>query len=274
FQATLDIPEDIEAIVAECGAGCEPDHFADEQPPHEVQVDGFWIDETEVTNAQFAVFLNDMGSQMEEGVTWLDLPDEDGLIVQAGGALRPKAGYENHPVVEVSWYGAVAYCEWAGGRLPTEAEWEYAARGPRGTLFSWGDEFDCLSGNLDDETVETAYVVPGGEGCDGYERTAPVGQFPAGASWCRALDMTGNVWEWVADWYDPGYYSVSPSRNPQGPDSGPIRELTDGRTGSAKVQRGGSWYTKSYAAHTARRGWHLPGETAASVGFRCARDSD
>ena len=266
--------EDIEAIVAECGEDCQPDHFIDEQPPHRVQMDGFWLDQTEVSNAQFAGFLAEMGNQTEGGVTWLDVQAKGRLIVQEGGTYRPKKDYADHPVVEVSWYGAEAYCEWAGGRLPTEAEWEYAARGPQGFLFSWGDEFDCLAGNLDDETEVTAYVVPGGVGCDGYERTAPVGQFPAGESWCGALDMIGNVWEWVADWYDTGYYSASPLRNPQGPDSGPARELSDGRTGPVKLQRGGSWYTKSYFSHTARRGWHLPFESAASVGFRCAVDSE
>jgi serine/threonine-protein kinase len=264
--------EDIEAIVAECGEGCQPDHYIDEQPPHRVQLDGFWLDRTEVTNAQFVAFLAEVGNQTEGGATWLDMKAEGRLIVQPGGTYRPREGFEDHPVVEVSWYGAEAYCEWAGGRLPTEAEWEYAARGPQGFLFPWGDAFDCRVSNLDDEAELTAYVVPGGEGCDGYERTAPAGQFPAGESWCGALDMIGNVWEWVADWYDADYYSVSPLRNPRGPGSGPERELSDGRSGPVKAQRGGSWYTKSYASHTARRGWHLPVKTHDSMGFRCAAD--
>jgi serine/threonine-protein kinase len=263
---------DIEAMVAECGQDCKPDHFVDELPAHRVEMDGFWIDQTEVTNAQYAAFLDDRGNLDEGGATWLDSQARGRLIVEEGGAFRPIEDFADHPVALVTWYGAAAYCKWVGGRLPTEAEWEYAARGPRGFLFPWGNAFDCHACNLDDEAKRNAYVVPGGVGCDGYDRTAPVGSFPAGKSWCGALDMIGNVWEWVADWYDADYYSVSPLRNPRGPDSGPARELSDGRTGPVKAQRGGSWYTKSYMSHTARRGWHLPFESAGSVGFRCAAD--
>jgi formylglycine-generating enzyme required for sulfatase activity len=234
----------------------------DEQPVHVVELDGFWMDRTEVTNAQFATFLNDQGNQTEGGVTWLDLEDDDCLIERTGDRHRPKDGYAEHPVVEVTWYGAAAYCEWAGARLPTEAEWEYAARGEEGLVYPWGDEFDCSRGNFDDETALDDYVVPGGEGCDGYERTAPVGSLPAGASWCGALDMAGNVWEWVADW--KGDYPSERQVNPTGPSSGAVRVL-----------RGGSWYHTPYNLRSANRNWFSPdNEINLNCGFRCARGSE
>jgi formylglycine-generating enzyme required for sulfatase activity len=225
--------------------------YGDERPVHTVYLDGFWIDQTEVTNEQFAAFLNEEGNQEEGGVTWLNIDDEDCLIEQTGGEYGPKSGYAEHPVVQVGWYGAAAYCEWARARLPTEAEWEYAARGPESRMFPWGDEFDC------------ALCNSWREGCDGYVRTAPVGSFPDGASWCGALDMVGNVWECVADWYDSDYYADSPSENPTGPSSGMFRVL-----------RGGSWYLPEHAAVSrAYRGNDLPVSTYDYLGFRCARGS-
>ena len=110
----------------------------------------------------------------------------------------------------MTWYGAAAYCEWVGGRLPTEEEWEIAARGPTGPIYPWGNTFECSRGNFDDEITIDEYLVPGGEGCDGYPLTAPGGSFPSGVSWCGALDLSGNVWEWVADWYGEGPASDAP----------------------------------------------------------------
>jgi serine/threonine-protein kinase len=236
------------------------DEYSDEQPVHTVYLDGFYIDETEVTNAQFAQFLNEQGNQEEGGVTWLDIGDEDCLISQSGGQYQPKSGYSDHPVIEVSWYGANAYCQWAGKRLPTEAEWEKAARGTDGRTYPWGNDFDCHKGNFDDEQEIDDYVVSGGPNCDGYVRTAPVGSYSDGASFYGALDMAGNVWEWVADWYDSGYYAVSPENNPKGPASG------DGR-----VIRGGSWDYDAAFVRAAYRLRNFPGNTNYDVGFRCAR---
>jgi serine/threonine-protein kinase len=233
------------------------DAWDDQFPQHSVTLDGFWIDQTEVTNAQFATFLSNQGNQAEGGLTWLDQEDEDCLIEQSGGEFRPKGGYGDHPVTQVSWHGAEAYCEWVGARLPTEAEWEYAARGSGGLIYPWGDDFDCSRGNFDDETSWDVHVA-GYEGCDGYERTAPVGSFPTGMSWCNALDMAGNVWEWVADWY--GGYPSEAQTNPAGPPDG------DG-----KVLRGGGWTGHSLWVRAAYRGRNTaPDPRSFDAGFRCA----
>ena len=219
----------------------------DERPQHEVYLDAFWIDRTEVTNAQYALFLTARRNQEEGGATWFDVADEDSLIVEVGGEYQPKSGYADHPVVEVSWYGARAYCEWAGKGLPTEAQWEKTARGTDGRFYPWGDTFDSGKLNFRDESAD-----------DGYARTAPVGSYPQGASPYGAMDMVGNVHEWVADWYDGGYYASSPEKNPPGPDSG------DGR-----VMRGGSWNLSAMYARAADRSSNNPAYTFDAVGFRC-----
>jgi serine/threonine-protein kinase len=229
------------------------------EPVHTVSLRAFWIDRTEVTNAQFANFLSSEANQTEGGVTWLDLADEDCLVERVDGGYRPKGGYADHPVVEVSWFGAAAYCDWAGARLPTEAEWEYAARGPASSSYPWGEVFDCARGNFDDETEVDSHVVPGGAGCDGYDRTAPVGSFADGASWCGAEDLAGNAWEWVADRFHKAYYSRSPAENPRGPSRGDFRGV-----------RGGSWRFYPGLAHSAVRVGLAPGVTYDNIGFRCA----
>jgi formylglycine-generating enzyme required for sulfatase activity len=230
----------------------------DEHPQHTVYLDAFYIDKYEVTNAQFAQFLNEQGNQEEDGVTWLDIEDPDCRITERGGQYQPKSGYSDHPVNEVSWYGARAYCEWAGKRLPTEAEWEKAARGTDGRTYPWGNAFDGSRVNFCDRNCEYDWKDTGAD--DGYARTAPVGSYPAGASPHRALDMAGNVCQWVADWYDTGYYANSPESNPRGPASGDYR-----------VIRGSSWYDDAAYVRAAYRYRDYPDATDHSVGFRCAR---
>jgi formylglycine-generating enzyme required for sulfatase activity len=173
---------------------------ADEFPQHKVYLNEFWIDRTEVTNAMFASFLNEEGNQSEGEETWLDVGGENVRIEKVSGEWRAVSGYVDHPVVGVTWYGARAYCGWAGRRLPSEAEWEKAARGTDGGMYPWGDDFDSSLANVDDKKVGEFYTMTCSPlGCDGYDRTAPVGSFPGGASPYGALDMAGNVWEWVAD---------------------------------------------------------------------------
>jgi len=222
----------------------DQDTYSDEFPQHEVYLDAFWIDRTEVTNAMYAVFLNAEGNRSEGGATWLDADDNDLRIEESGGEWRPMSGFEDHPVVEVTLYGAKAYCEWTGRRLPTEAEWEKAARGQDERLYPWGDGVpNC---NLANYTL-----------CEG--RPDEVGMRPDGASPYGALDMAGNVWEWVADWYDDEYSDSTLTNNPQGPSSGKYR-----------IIRGGSWASFPSDIRAAFRNWLNPNGTNDNIGFRCA----
>lgn len=223
----------------------------DAAPARIVTLDAFWIDKTEVTNAQYAAFLNEQGNQVEGGVTWVDFSDEQVLLTTDGSLFRPKDGYADHPVVEVSWYGAQAYCRRVGRRLPTEAEWEKAARGEDGRTYPWGEEPPaCAAANFWEQP----------DGC--ISRTTPVGSYPDGVSPYGALDMAGNVWEWVEDWYDPTYYSTAAGDNPTGPQSG-----------ESRVQRGGSYFDPGRTVRTFHRfrGW--PINLYRNVGFRCAADA-
>jgi formylglycine-generating enzyme required for sulfatase activity len=226
--------------------------YSDEQPLHTVYLGAYTIDKYEVTNAQYAEFLNAMGNLEEGGKTWLDTDAPNVHIHEGGGVWQTDAGYEDHPVIEVTWYGAAAYCEWIGGRLPTEAEWEYAARGSSDTrMYPWGNEEpDCSRLNYRDDTAR----------CVGD--TTPVGSYPSGASPYGALDMAGNVWEWVNDWYQSDYYDVSPYSNPSGPNSG-----------ASKVFRGGGWLYDWSLVRVAYRSCPSPGYPYFSnlyLGFRCA----
>ncbi len=215
----------------------------DEVPLHKVTLDGFWIDRTEVTNAQYRIFVGATGHGEPTTCEWGDPTYGD----------ETKA---NHPVVCVSWDDAKAYCEWAGARLPTEAEWEKAARGTDGWIYPWGINFDGSRANYCDTNCESSDKDT--EADDGYAQTAPVGSYPTGVSPYGALDMAGNVWEWVSDWYHFYYYGKSPEYNPQGPSSGRYRVL-----------RGGSWFGFSTNERTAFRAWFAPDKHDIAIGFRC-----
>ncbi|MBN1149346.1 MAG: SUMF1/EgtB/PvdO family nonheme iron enzyme [Anaerolineales bacterium] len=220
-----------------------------ERPVHQVFLDAFYIDVYEVTNELFARFLNEMGNQEEGGESWLEAGSEYVRIIQRDGEWRPFAGNDCHPVVMVSWYGARAFCEWRGARLPTEAEWEKAARGGlEGALYPWGN----------DQPVYTFNSENGAQFGNRGATTVPVGSFaPNGYG---LYDMAGNVYEWAADWYVAGYYSRSPSENPQGPAS-------SGR----RVVRGGSWVNEVYELRVSYRQWGYLTGRFSNFGFRCAR---
>ena len=146
-----------------------------------MQLDSFWLDQYEVTNSQFVLFLNEEGNQEEGGVTWLEDDSSAALIEEVDGIFQSKAGFEAHPVIEVSWYAANAYCQWIGGRLPTEGEWEYAARGSEGRVFPWGNEFDGTQLNYCDSNCEFEDWKDEAVD-DGYARTAPVASYDS-LSW-------------------------------------------------------------------------------------------
>ena len=217
----------------------------DESPVHTVMLDDYFIDQYEVTNALYAAFLNEQGNRSEGGSTWLNASSSAVRIHESGGSWQADSGYGDHPVVVVSWYGAQGYCVWRGDRLLTEAEWEKAARGDDGRTYPWGETPPDIS----------LLNFDGNEG-----GTVPVGSYPDGASPYGALDMAGNVWEWVADWYDVDFYLNSPDTNPSGPEIGDL-----------KVLRGGSWFNSSNFVRAANRFGDGPDYRLNNFGFRCAR---
>ncbi len=219
--------------------------LASEQPAHEVCLtSGYWIDHFEVTNDAFAAFKSVGGYLKQEywssdGWAWLskmkvdDLPDK---------CIEP---VPNQPRVCVTWYEAEAYANWRGGRLPTEAEWEYAARGPKSPIYPWGDVFNKLKANVLDSTGPVA-----------------VGNYPSGASWVGAEDMAGNAMEWVNDWLDTNYYQLKVRDNPPGP-----------KTGTVKVEKGGWWGGTAYVARSAYRHFEdAPTYQDHHIGFRIVSD--
>ncbi|MDM8530006.1 SUMF1/EgtB/PvdO family nonheme iron enzyme [Anaerolineales bacterium HSG25] len=234
---------------------------SDEKPVHTVSLDTFYIDKYEVTNAQYATFLNEQGNQTEGGVPWLDAADSSVEIHQQGDQWRADEGYSNHPVVEVTWYGAGAYCSWADKRLPTEAEWEKAARGTTAQTYPWGNTFDGSRLNFCDKQCIFSWADQNYD--DGYKDTAPIGSYPNGVSPYGVYDMAGNVEEWVQDCYNSSYYGDSPDTNP-------INESLCSSSIS-RVLRGGSYFDKSSDVRTTARSFSDPTSSYSWMGFRCVR---
>ncbi len=200
-----------------------------ERPAHKVFVDSFYMDIYEVSNLQYAKFVKSAGHPPPPH--W------------AGES--PPAGRDLHPVTNVTWDDACAYAAWAGKRLPTEAEWEYACRGPESRKFAYGNEFDPKITNSADSGI-----------CD----TSPVDAFPEGMSPFACYNMTGNVWEWVSDWFTAGGYAKDGQKNPQGPPCGTMH-----------ISKGGSWTTDSDSCRAAYKCRSLPGSRWGYAGIRCAR---
>ena len=216
----------------------------DENPVRTVRIAPFFLDVHPVTNAQYAEFVAATGHRTPKQWT--------------GGV--PPPGEESRPVVWLSWFDASAYAAWAGKRLPTEVEWEKAARGTMGEdsngdgvgdgyKYPWGTQWNGTRCNTDDETAYDGHI-------DGAAGTAPVGTYPEGASIYGLHDMAGNVWEWCADVY-------APYRSPHAPPD----------TGDLRVRRGGSWYSTFEDARTAHRDSYTPEFSISTYGFRCAADS-
>jgi formylglycine-generating enzyme required for sulfatase activity len=244
--------------------------FPDQRPQHKVYLDGYWIDKTEVTVGMFKKFVEETGYRTSAekeggGKPWHDGPkNEEWPIVLGIDWLHPRElnseAEDNHPVVQVSWEDAMAYANWVGATLPTEAQWEKAARGVDERKFPWGDEFNGNYLNYGDSLCPVTRWRDL-EFIDGYAFTSPVGIYPDGASPYGILDMAGNVWEWVLDWYGEDYYESSPYKNPQGPE-----------TGYAKSMRGGSWYDGEPVAWVTCviRHQNPTNDRYEDVGFRCA----
>jgi len=275
----------------------------DEKPIHEVTVNGFWMDKTEVTNEKFQKFVDAIGyvTVAERKPDPKDFPDVPAENLVPGSAVfvppagkvslenhyawwkyvpgaswrHPEgpdstiAGREKHPVVQVSWEDAEAYARWAGKRLPTEAEWERAARaGLDQQPYVWGSEKHPR-----DQQMANIWQgdFPGeNTGADGFKGTAPVGSFPTNSY--GLFDMAGNVWEWCADWYDPAYYKSTPSLNPKGPEKSVD---PDEPQIPKRVIRGGSFLcSDSYCIgyRPSARMKAAPDTGMSHTGFRCVKD--
>lgn len=206
----------------------KPQWFDDELPRHRVAVQDFWLGKYEVTNEQFQEFVLETGYRSEAGDEWLKY-----------WKRFSENGTANHPVVCVTWRDAAAYCKWAGGRLPTESEWEYAATGADSREFPWGHAWNLLSCNYGDRLAWPASGEPPSK--DGYRYTAVVGSYPEGASPFGVMDMAGNVWEWCSNVY---------SRYPHPP----ADRLDEGQPPGRRVLRGGAWNTPPYDCRSRFRG--------------------
>lgn len=214
----------------------------DEYPNHEVLLKSYYIDTYEVTNGQYLEFVRATGHRKPQHPS---KPDrnlwQDGLVPETIMA---------RPVINVDWYDANAYCRWAGKRLPTEAEWEKAARGTDDRRFPWG--------NVEPTDRHLNYS----QGWIGEKTLMPVGSYEAGKSPYGLYDVAGNVWEWVADWYDPFYYEKSPPKDPRGPE-----------TGTHKVIRSSGWQVETPQVRIFTRIKSDPKDRNESTGFRCAKDA-
>lgn len=223
----------------------DPQAQAPEQPAHDVCITrGYWLDRYEVTNAAYQRFID------EDGYTRRELWSEAGWAWRVKNSRTGPDSYgdfldPNQPRVGITWFEAEAYARWRGGRLPTEAEWEYAARGPKGLIFPWGNKWDPSRANYGN-TVE---------------HTEPVNKFTNGQSWLFTFNMVGNAWEWCADWFDAKYYAQSPKNDPPGPSQG-----------TERCQRGGSFDNDPSLLRGALRNKSDPTFQFSAVGVRIASD--
>ncbi len=256
------------------------DRWVGELDLHAVEVSGFWMYVEPVTIGRYYRFMQE--TDREPPVD----PTVHGPWNSAWSAGVPIAGSEELPVSSANWHDASAYCEWAGGRLPTEAEWEYAARGPEGLVFPWGNEWrprtcrcaDELAGrhftdnddwrewlngggsrNPDGSFPQSCWL---GEHVAQLEGPTPTSEYPQDESWCGVVGMAGQVREWCREWHDPNYYTRSPSRDPQGPET-PTAHFV-------RVMRGGAWLSPAYTSRGAQRLFYPPDSRDTNDhGFRC-----
>ncbi|MFK7948436.1 MAG: SUMF1/EgtB/PvdO family nonheme iron enzyme [Saprospiraceae bacterium] len=244
----------------------------DEIPAHEVSVNSFWISKFEITNIKYCKFLNEKGNQEEGTIQWINLDgksnNEKCRILYKNKKFVVDIGYDNYPVTFVSWYGAKAYCKWLSEktgdifRLPTEAEWEYAAQsGHLSYQYQWAGndnpEKVHLYGNYCDSNCEIAYKDTLN---DRYSFLAPISNYSPNKLGLQ--DMSGNVKEWCSDWYDANYYAISHENNPQG-----------ASTGNVKVVKGGSWIDKKENCRVSNRDYAIPDFRNSTIGFRIVKNN-
>jgi formylglycine-generating enzyme required for sulfatase activity len=240
---------------------------ADEHPQRPIMLSAFYIDRYEVTNRRYQAFLKATGHRVPEHCC------NPSYNLWQGRSIAERL--LDHPVVNVDWHDATAYCAWAGKRLPTEAEWEKAARGTDGWEYPWGNEHDRMRANgisywagtdfgtpeeakawWEGEHGQTVLAIKGTQGI----LTLPVTELERGATPTGLMHMAGNVWEWTADWYDPTYYEKAEARDPKGPEGGEF-----------KVHRGGSWLNHRGLLRSAARDGSRPSMRNHGIGFRCAK---
>jgi formylglycine-generating enzyme len=264
-------PREIKLVHVPAGPfimGSDVDGKSETSPQRSVHLDGFYIFETLVTNAQFTEFVDQTGYVTTAEIVGWSLIGQNSIKTNGANWKAPDGpgsslfGMEDYPVVHASWIDGNAYCRWYGGRLPTEAEWEKAARGPYGRIFPWGgsgrpsvtgDKANFCDVNC---PYDVSWKIT--DQNDGYSRYSVVGVYPKGASYYGALDMSGNLNEWVNDWYDPNYYQYAPNVNPTGPASGTFR-----------VERGGSWMSGWSNLRSFHRNYETQDHTHDLEGFRC-----
>ena len=233
----------------------------DEQPVHTVHLDAFYMDKYEVTNAQFKAFVDENPNWRKHGIDgkfhngyYLRYWRRDGEYPDGKAKHKYPDGKAKHPVVYVSWYAAMAYAEWAGKRLPTEAEWEYAARGGvAGLKYPLGNTISTRQANYNNHVGDITVV--GRYAANGY----------------NLYDMAGNVWEWCLDEYDADSYAVSDHSRNLISGEGTLDNFTSIPFDSSRVLRGGSWGSSTRVVRVANREWNTPTGTSGEYGFRCAR---
>jgi len=235
--------EDALAQCLKTTTDCQLSQFTDEDPPHQIFLNTYWIDQTEVTNAMYAKCVQS---------DYCQPPESNESYTR--DSYYGNSEFDNYPVIQVDWNKAKAYCDWAGRRLPTEAEWEKAARGEDGNIYPWGSEFDGTRVNFCDKNCPYTWAINTFD--DGFADTSPVDNYPKGASPYGVFDMAGNVWEWTSDWYDtyPGGDPNARSQYGQ----------------KYRVFRGGSWGYYDSIVRSAYRGRGTPDLATNFIGFRCA----
>jgi formylglycine-generating enzyme required for sulfatase activity len=221
-----------------------------EEPVHKVYLDKFYIDTYEVSNTLYKSCVDENICQSPK-----DMSSYTRTIYYG----NPQ--YDNYPVIHVDWNQAKTYCEWRGGGLPTEAQWEKAARGPNASYYPWGNSIDGPRMNFCDSTCIWDWANKSFS--DDYLLTAPVDAYPDGVSYYGVYNMAGNVWEWVADWYSDVYYQNSPAINPTGPN-----------TGTFRVSRGGSYMNDASLIRLTRRLAVGPSYATELQGFRCVKNTN